>query len=516
MPDYVLYAEVSGSYGYITSRWFVTKTEHLTANQYKLTLLRDVVADYMNSVKSAIAYIKRANIQSDNPFIYNSEGIAFNQIKTSETLLYDKTRTPWIVGYLAQNYAGSKTISIPSANTPTALTNYDEILAMTRTDLKVISGYPILYFNGFYNKSGFGAGAQKINGTVVCGSDAAVNTGTSSSIQYNNWTPGYSCFKTTESDYPNLSTNITNYFSTRNPELIAAITSTNSAISQENTYIGYNGRYVKDSAGNFYKINVTNTNVDLEYNGVRGGGTATNQLFDKLAAMLNNVSGLSYIPRSASEYTPQIGLRYLIATYHMTLEPVSFADRSVTIASGIQTLLDAPYFMFAMKYTPDNLRLAIEINKELTSSNVYDIQILPYCPCLEYFNGTSFNTSGLTVGTDYANIVNGSGAVVDYLIWCKHSTFTFDISYNISINNVKQQSECDVYRLCSPNGNGVFEFNAAKNGGVNTINVDCTYKPIDPYIHLNPNFKNLYGKDFNDFRGLILKGDFSIPMISDK
>lgn len=515
MPNYVLYAEGSGSWTFITSRWFVTKTEFITNNQHKLYLLRDVVADYMDSVLSANAYLRRANLSTSNPFIYNSEGIQYNQIKKSETLLYDKTNTSWIVGYLAQNYASSKTVEIPTADVPGHLTNYNEILNMTKTDLKVISGYPILYFNGYYNKSGFGAGSQKINGTVICGSDCKVSTGTSTSIQYNNYTPGYTGFQTTESDYKNLNTNLTNYFSTRNQELISAITTNNSNIKQENTYIGYNGRYVKDSAGNSYKITVTNTNVTLDYNGVRSGGSGTNNLYNTLANMLNNVSGLTYHARSASEYAPDMGLQYLVATYKMTLTPTSFADRKVTIGSGIQTLLDAPYFMFAMKYTPDNLRMAIAINKEFTSSNIYDIQILPYCPCQEYFNGSNFSTVGLTNGKDYSQILNGSGGVVDYIIWCKHSTFTFDIPYTITVKNVKVESECDMYRLCSPNGNGTFEFNAAKNGGVRNINVDCTYKPINPYIHLNPDFSELYGADYNDFRGLILNGDFSIPVISD-
>jgi outer membrane lipoprotein SlyB len=68
-----------------------------------------------------------------------------------------------------------------------------------------------------------------------------------------------------------------------------------------------------------------------------------------------------------------------------------------------------------------------------------------------------------------------------------------------------------MYRLCSPNYNGVFEFNAAKNYGVSSFNVDITYKPYNPYIHLNPNFKGLYGQDFNDSRGLVVGGDFSLP-----
>ena len=71
-----------------------------------------------------------------------------------------------------------------------------------------------------------------------------------------------------------------------------------------------------------------------------------------------------------------------------------------------------------------------------------------------------------------------------------------------------------MYRLCSPNFNGQFEFSAAMNDGVDYFNVDCSYKPFNPYIHINPNFKNLYGQDFNDARGLICGGDFSLPQLS--
>lgn len=52
------------------------------------------------------------------------------------------------------------------------------------------------------------------------------------------------------------------------------------------------------------------------------------------------------------------------------------------------------------------------------------------------------------------------------------------------------------------------------NDGVDFFNVDCSYKPFNPYIHINPNFKGLYGQDFNDARGLICGGDFSLPQLS--
>ena len=81
--------------------------------------------------------------------------------------------------------------------------------------------------------------------------------------------------------------------------------------------------------------------------------------------------------------------------------------------------------------------------------------------------------------------------------------------------STKVDSECSFERLCSPNYQGNFEFCVAKNGSVNLINVDVTLKPYNPYIHLNPDFGNLYGTDFNDARGLICNGDFSLGQITE-
>ena len=39
--------------------------------------------------------------------------------------------------------------------------------------------------------------------------------------------------------------------------------------------------------------------------------------------------------------------------------------------------------------------------------------------------------------------------------------------------------------------------------------------PYNPYIHITPDFNRLYGKDFNDNRGLICGGNFSLATISD-
>lgn len=81
---------------------------------------------------------------------------------------------------------------------------------------------------------------------------------------------------------------------------------------------------------------------------------------------------------------------------------------------------------------------------------------------------------------------------------------------------MKADSNLCSYRLCSPNYQGSFEFNVAKNGGaVNGFKADCTYKPYNPYIRVYPNFDWLYGSDFGDGRGLICGGDFSLPQVTD-
>ena len=94
--------------------------------------------------------------------------------------------------------------------------------------------------------------------------------------------------------------------------------------------------------------------------------------------------------------------------------------------------------------------------------------------------------------------------------------FDINIDSKIRVLDPKIDNETKMYRLCSPNYSGQFEFSAAKNGGVTSFNVDYTYKPYNPYIHVNPDFKKLYGRDFDDMRGLVCGGDFSISLIDDK
>ena len=83
----------------------------------------------------------------------------------------------------------------------------------------------------------------------------------------------------------------------------------------------------------------------------------------------------------------------------------------------------------------------------------------------------------------------------------------------------KLANECDLLRLVSQNYSAIFEFSAAKSGGVDGFLADCTYKPWSPYIHIMPRLKGLYGDNFvsiDDARGLICGGDMSLPQLSNE
>ena len=99
------------------------------------------------------------------------------------------------------------------------------------------------------------------------------------------------------------------------------------------------------------------------------------------------------------------------------------------------------------------------------------------------------------------------------ILWGNKNKFSTMLDYSLALtDSVKVDSQCNKYRLVSPNYQGSFEFSVAKNGGsVAYFIADCTYRPYTPYIKVAPAFEYLYGTNFGDCRGLICGGDFSLP-----
>lgn len=211
-------------------------------------------------------------------------------------------------------------------------------------------------------------------------------------------------------------------------------------------------------------------------------------------------------------------------------------------------------------------------------SNLYDLQILPYCPikyirdsCNTYINmtgatpylshyyGFEIDSDDSSMDGSYQRITDAydNTIVYNYVFWATESHGTFDVDimstddmyYQYDGGNGKYReypatsplkkkisNETEIFRLCSPNYSGLFEYSPAKNNNLpdlawsglaqayfpteHHINVDYTYRPGNPYIHLNPIFNGedsgaIYGQDWNDVRGLICGGDFSLGYIVD-
>lgn len=134
IPDYCLVCNGDA----IIQKWFVTEAKRLQGQQYRLTLHRDVIAEENEKIMTNDeSYIERGWCDVSDPAIYNSEPITFNQIKQSQTLMYDKTVTPWIVGY----------IQAPQEDTTIEYTTLDGTYKVTiPKSIKCTNGCPYAIF----------------------------------------------------------------------------------------------------------------------------------------------------------------------------------------------------------------------------------------------------------------------------------------------------------------------------------------------------------------------------------
>ena len=127
----------------IVSRWYIMDANRNLAGQYRMRLRRDVVAEsiYNETFQfTAPIYVEKGILPNEDPMIVNNEGMNFNQIKRSETLLSDPTGWGYIVGYMTNDATVStKTLTI-SAATPSADTyTLSDIASSTGIDLYILT-----------------------------------------------------------------------------------------------------------------------------------------------------------------------------------------------------------------------------------------------------------------------------------------------------------------------------------------------------------------------------------------
>ena len=516
--------------GEIVSRWFVIETKRLRNRQYRLQLRRDLIADNYDAVINSPCFIEKATLNDSDPMILNSEDITFNQIKKGEKLLKDETGCAWIVGYFATSDAeGVKDYTV-------------ETKKEIKADISV-NNLQSFEFYKYINKNYAGTTISRTFKTRVTNPNESASGGDFGFVTH----PSYSYDIDNAGNFevknltllfkPNLipigdplqaGQNYLNRLKSNLDTLnaLAIYYEDQHSEAEQSDLLLCNGKILADNSTSpitYYKINVQDHGIENISLSITDGS-----LFNTLNDLKNGI--LQGSPNSESYV-----LRYSTRTLYLTLEKIEEFSGSVTIQKNRYHLADAPYDMFAIPYSDDlkiyqNGAEIVQTSKEIafnfamnfartygigSGKTLYDVQMLPYCPIRYLLQ----NTGEIDVKDDvkaYSLIKKtGTETNLGIVFYARQSSFTFNINEKIKVLNKKIENQTDFVRMCSPNYNGVFEFSPAKNDGVNFFNVDCTYLPYNPYIHINPDFKSLYGNDYNDSRGLNVGGDFSLPAISE-
>lgn len=513
----------------IVSRWFIIEAVRTRGGQYKLVLHRDLITDYWNIIKQSPALIEKCNLQYGNPLIFNNENMTVNQIKKSEFLLKDKTNCPWLVAYIAKdaNQGLSDTVKVNS-DLIAGLFNINNTIENWQQDK--------LVFYGDYNELNYfifasGHYSEKPNQSV------SVN-GFNASVQFTNKTGYNSPLKkhyicTNESFLNGISNAISLFGLSELRSLINSYTEERHTRQEVEEYLNLNGRTIIDTNGKIFKVNIKQTEETTFTYGI----SANSGLGITLKGIVESAKGYAAYGEQVNAYSRPIvtnddsfKIEAKYNKYEMVLTPKTSLEINYDISGERLVTDDAPYDIIAAPYGSlevtmiDNTETTIETNADISMAAMrsiaknldaacYDLQLLPYCPIPNLVYGDKI----ICTNTTEYSVITQEQQTVGVIFNVPRASFSIDIIHRIepAITEIERKinNDCDKWRLSSPNYSNYFDFNVEKNNGIDYFNVDCYYKPYTPYIHINPNFNNLYGEDFNDPRGLVCGGDFSLSQV---
>lgn len=524
LPDYLLNVEDN----VILSRWFVVGAQKTRSGQLRLQLHRDLVVDYYANLlgENTQIFVEKAIVPPTNDLIFNNEAMSFNQIKKKEILLKDQSGCPWICVYAAREDAEgvtkTYTVDLEASVEIGATLTLDEF--NTYKNNPQVKGNAVLFgvtvFGRRYNTTD-----TQDNYFVPVYGEASVSQSTAGQLT-GEFKSGMSAAQVKAVLDPQME-NINN-------SLYTVIDGFDGSKYAEYRSLANQNIRVLQPGGGYKYYSVTVQENGLTGESIPKGAIWSNYIRPAIQSLYrSNVPTSGY---GTGEFYSEVAWGANIATISFTDITSAVSKREVIIGSGRIKLMDAPYDMFCMPYS-DELKITVNnttviASKELAmafatniskNSSIYDVQLLPYCPLVNsnIVNGEITITDS-SAASSITEQPSGGGDVttIGYVLHANKSTFsrTIPLEEPIVIKDYKIENETDLYRLVSPNYNGVFEFSAAKNGGVSQIQVQCTYKPFNPYVKLFPTWGRLYGTNFSednyDSRGLICGGDFSLPRVS--
>jgi hypothetical protein len=536
--DYLL---VVDDYNEIVSRWFIIEAVRTRGGQYKLELYRDTLVDYYDKIIDSPVFIEKAYLNDNDPLIFNNENMSFNQIKKGEYLLKGELDTPWLVAYLPRYHNGegdsgtTKEFNVWKGTfdldpdytvdgTYSKMSDYEYYDYSTNkgTDKKDYRYYDPeteFAFSIYYKRNDKTLRSLNIYKNRYLVHDIPIIDVRETDyylppadldLNAIDWKPLW------ESMFTMLNT-----YNTIEPKTLLPINSYTGLGSYEGykTLLAEGGK-AYEIGGEIYKVS-TNGSQEYEFYHTKAinkndalGLWCWNNVWKKL--------GFTAADESTNRKQTLLTWDFTLPTISLTLSDIAVGkvsydftyDKIITEASPYEILV-APYKNITLTHGGESIghdgSIAMNWFIDLAKAEgaVYDIQIVPFVG-IDSADVSEFDIVKAKIGE-----TEGAWAIkLPY----SQFTSTYDTPSDIPIDltDKKISNECDKYRIVSPNGMGEFEFSPAKNNGFSQFEVDCTLIPFSPYIKISPVFNpaSLYGGDYNDFRGLICGGDFSLPIVT--
>ena len=488
--DYLVAYEVVDNTNVINSRWFIIEQDRERAGQFELTLKRDVLVDnYADVVNSPIFLEKGFINDSNDPLLYNSESMNLNQIKQLEIPLKDETESGWVVGY------------IPSDAFPKVEPQYDRVEKKVTTPMEADfeidnindwSYWQYCLSNPNYKLMADSAGKRKVTvkirsedrhadyrsfrvdmvtanytfypNSTDAGTYSQQNSGyikTSATVEYPQWYQDYGpvTFK-----QGTINAGICNniFDPVRNNSAfntaLNTILGTGIDIGDTSALRRLQDKIILDATTNkYYRISVisiSESNPITVTSSTTGGQAALTAL--KNAMYYPNGAGGSL----QGEYT----------TFTASNSSTSYAIKLTNIGDSFYVdlnsdrahLNDAPYDMFCIPFS-DTLKLkfdsteftcsknvalsmATEIARDLGSGNVYDVQLLPYCPNRTLVVNSGSPSSVLNLASVKYDLIKESvtNSPKSAVIWCTESTFQVPITVESNIVEFKPTEDAPI------------------------------------------------------------------------
>ena len=513
----------------IVSRWFIIESKFTRMGQRVLTLRRDILVDY-SSMATATVFAERGYVPNTSSLIYNSEGNSYNQIKKSEKLIKDESESAWLVGYLAPNVFDSGNVTIQGSNTSV---QYDYSFATLDEMNLAFPGVGLIPTTLFYNFGNIdlrflslAEGNQTYMWRVDFPNDM-INYETTSVPAAD------ATMIIRQANLPEVEGLLTDNFLT---PVVANIISDKlvfdySSVSRESVTKIINNRDVIARVGTassgytYYQLSVGTAQSSVQHHEIRS--TTASNTFEYLTSQMSQLGTAGVATGTPDRYF----LECIESYFSCYWRNIPVSANTIELKTTTAKVDSSPYYCFAIPYHAvrvikgnetiitdprESLLLARNIATQL-GSFCYDVQLLPYFPLQSYIDSMGrIDTTTMPDGT-VAVLNSAEGVARTFLFWITKPNFSFAVPDTIAYSSEpKIQNETQFCRLNSPNYAASFDFSVAKNKGVDYWQIDCSYKPYQPYIHVAPNWRGLYGSDFNDARGLICTGDFSIDLMTDK